>query len=111
MSLAGAGLVALILLFLAVIQRIPGSLAVIATAFAWAAAQIYNLLTLSIDFTATKRPKESLANFDGFPKRGRHHDLTIKVLKTLPLADLGALLRTFPHLAYNTLPFLSRRDR
>lgn len=111
MSLAGAGIFALTLLFLAAIQRIPGSLAIIATAFAWAAAQVYNILTVSIDFTATRRPQESLATLESFPKRGKHRDLTLKVLKTLPLEDLGALLRTFPHLVYNTLPFLSRRDK
>ena len=111
LSLAGAGLFALVLLFLAVIQRIPGSLAIIATAFAWAAAQVYNLLTVSIDFTSTRRPQESLATLEGLPKRGKHYDLTVKVLKTLALEDLGALLRTFPHLVYNTLPFLSRKDK
>ena len=111
MSLAGAGLFALVLLFLAVIQRIPGSLAIVATALAWSAAQVYNLLTVSIDFTSTRRPLESLAILEGFPRRGKHYDLTVKVLKTLPLNDLGALLRTFPHLVYNTLPFLSRKDK
>ncbi len=101
----------LILTVLGFLFRVLNSrTAMILLAATWGGLMIFNILTLPVEFEASRRAKKLLKKLR-LIKDSEESDAVSKVLGAAPFMYVGALIGSVPFLVYNALPFLGRTPK
>jgi Zn-dependent membrane protease YugP len=94
-------------LFTGLIQPMTGALIM---AMAWGVIMLFNLVTLPVEFDASRRAKAVLANF-GYIAPGEETLGVKKVLDAAAWTYVAAFVTSLAYFLWHLLPLLSGRQR
>ncbi|MDG2124427.1 MAG: zinc metallopeptidase [Verrucomicrobiales bacterium] len=92
----------------AFLLKYPPRMALMVIAGSWAVFLVMNLMTLPVEFEASKRAKRLLRKLAVVVSR-EEGDAVGKVLFAMALANVGAMLSSVPYLVYHLLPGFGRK--
>jgi uncharacterized protein len=94
-------------MFTGLIQPWTGALVM---AVAWGVIMLFNLVTLPVEFDASRRAKEVLANF-GFIAPGEETAAVRKVLDAAAWTYVAAFITSLAYFLWHLLPLLTGGNR
>lgn len=94
----------------ALARMLSGRLALIILGAGIGLITLFNVMTLPVEFEASRRARGHLRRLGVFRGAGRE-EVFLRVLRAAAIRDLGAPLGSISHLVYHLVPMLARRAK